>query len=85
MTIHRFIIPVICSLLSLAGYAATPNDSITADTLLLDDGSLYIGQVRDSLLNGHGRCIFPDGTVYDGGSTVSVDAPIDYMPVFEKV
>ncbi|SCX88172.1 alpha-D-xyloside xylohydrolase [Lachnospiraceae bacterium XBB2008] len=26
-----------------------------------------------------------DGTVYDGGSTVSVDAPIDYMPVFEKV
>lgn len=66
MTIHRFIIPVICSLLSLAGYAATPNDSIPVDTLFLDDGSLYVGQVRDSLLNGRGMCIFPDGTVYDG-------------------
>lgn len=66
MPIRKLIIPIICSLLSLAGYGATLNDSIPVDTLLLDDGSLYIGQVRDSLLNGHGRCIFPDGTVYEG-------------------
>ena len=26
-----------------------------------------------------------DGTVFDGGCTVSVKAPIDYMPVFERV
>ncbi len=26
-----------------------------------------------------------DGTVYDGGRYVTVDAPLDYMPVFEKV
>ncbi|MBR5116089.1 MAG: family 31 glucosidase, partial [Lachnospiraceae bacterium] len=26
-----------------------------------------------------------DGTVYDGGQTVEVDAPIEYMPVFERV
>ena len=66
MSIRRIIIPIICSLLSLTGYAAAPNDSIPVDTLFLDDGSLYVGQVRDSLLNGRGMCIFPDGTVYDG-------------------
>ena len=26
-----------------------------------------------------------DGTVYEGGQTVTVDAPIEYMPVFEKL
>lgn len=26
-----------------------------------------------------------DGTVYQGGQTVTVDAPIEYMPVFERV
>jgi alpha-D-xyloside xylohydrolase len=26
-----------------------------------------------------------DGTVFDGEKTVTVDAPLDYMPVFEKV
>lgn len=26
-----------------------------------------------------------DGTVYEGGQTVTVDAPIEYMPVFEKI
>ena len=25
------------------------------------------------------------GVVYEGGQTVKVDAPIDYMPVFEKM
>lgn len=27
----------------------------------------------------------PDGKTYEGGQTVTVDAPIDYMPVFEKI
>jgi hypothetical protein len=46
--------------------AATPNDSIPIDTLLLDDGSMYMGQIRDSLFNGQGTCIYADGTVYQG-------------------
>ena len=41
-------------------------DSIPTDTVLLDDGSLYMGQISDSLFNGKGLCIYPDGTVYDG-------------------
>ena len=41
-------------------------DSIPIDTLLLDDGTLYMGQLRDSVFEGYGRCIYPDGTVYEG-------------------
>lgn len=46
--------------------AANSNDTIPIDTLLLDDGSMYMGQIRDSLFNGQGTCIYPDGTVYQG-------------------
>lgn len=66
MTLRRLIVLSVSVLASLTGYAGNSNDSIPVDTLFLDDGSLYVGQVRDSLLNGHGMCIFPDGTVYDG-------------------
>ncbi len=41
-------------------------DSIPIDTVLLDDGTLYMGQIRDSLFNGEGICIYTDGTVYQG-------------------
>lgn len=41
-------------------------DSIPVDTVLLDDGSLYMGQIADSLFNGQGMCIYPDGTIYEG-------------------
>ena len=46
--------------------AATNYDDVWKDTLLLDDGSLYIGQLSDSLFNGYGLCIYADGTVYEG-------------------
>ena len=59
--IIMFLIPV-CR----AHAAHIGNDSIPVDTVLLDDGSLYMGQIRDSLFNGQGTCIYPDGTVYDG-------------------
>lgn len=62
----RIIILSIYVLFCLSGYAGNWNDSIPVDTVLLDDGSLYMGQIRDSLFNGQGRCIYTDGTVYEG-------------------
>jgi Uncharacterized protein conserved in bacteria len=50
----------------LSGHAGNPIDYISADTVLLEDGTLYMGQISDSLFNGTGRCIYADGTVYDG-------------------
>ena len=47
-------------------HAQVLSDSIPVDTILLDDGTLYTGQVVDSLFNGRGTCIYPDGTVYEG-------------------
>lgn len=62
----RIIILSIYVMFCLSGYAGNWNDSIPVDTVLLDDGSLYMGQIRDSLFNGHGMCIYADGTVYEG-------------------
>ena len=62
----RIIALSICVLSCIAGYAVNPNDSIPVDTVLLDDGSLYMGQIQDSLFNGHGMCIYADGAVYEG-------------------
>ena len=56
----------VCLFASLTVTANNSNDSIPIDTLLLDDGSLYMGQLSDSLFNGHGLCIYGDGTVYEG-------------------
>lgn len=50
----------------ITGTAQIQPDSIPSDTILLEDGSLYMGQISDSLFNGHGMCIYVDGTVYDG-------------------
>lgn len=36
------------------------------DTIQFNDGTLYMGEVRDSLFNGKGKCIYVDGTVYEG-------------------
>ena len=66
MTSPKIIILSVSILACLTGYAANPNDSIQADTILLDDGSMYIGEIRDSLSNGYGRCIYADGTIYEG-------------------
>lgn len=65
MSFLKFI-ALLSTLACLAGYAANPNDSIPFDTIQLDDGSLYIGQIQDSLFNGQGRCIYADGTIYEG-------------------
>lgn len=54
------------SLLTVSVQAFDLSDSIRIDTLLLDDGSLYRGQIRDSLFNGKGTCVYPDGTMYEG-------------------
>ena len=51
---------------AITASAASSNDSIPIDTLLLDDGSMYMGQLKDSLFNGQGTCIYVDGTVYQG-------------------
>jgi len=39
--------------------------------------------VRDVALP-DGKWMYCDGTVYDGGCTVTVDAPIDVLPYFTK-
>lgn len=44
----------------------TVYDNIPIDTLLFDDGTLYMGQAKDSIFNGKGTCIYTDGTVYSG-------------------
>ena len=49
-----------------AGYAQTLPHVTAVDTLLLDDGSLYMGQLKDSLFNGTGKMIYADGTIYKG-------------------
>ena len=49
-----------------ACHAQDLSDSIPMDTILLDDGSLYMGQIRDSLFNGTGKMIYSDGTIYNG-------------------
>lgn len=66
MPIRRVISLVICITAFTAGYARMLNDSIPVDTVMLDDGTLYMGQIQDSLFNGQGRCIYADGTVYEG-------------------
>jgi len=50
----------------LCCHAQAMPDSIRVDTILLADGSLYMGQIADSLFNGHGLLIYADGTVYEG-------------------
>ena len=36
------------------------------DTICFEDGSVYIGQIADSLFNGRGKMIYADRTVYEG-------------------
>lgn len=66
MSLRRLLFLSLAIAACLSGYAWNPVDSISADTILLEDGTLYMGQF-DSLFNGTGRCIYADGTVYDGG------------------
>jgi len=36
------------------------------DTICFEDGSVYIGQITDSLFNGRGKMIYADKTIYEG-------------------
>ena len=66
MLLRRTIAIIVCLVGCFTAVARTANDSIPIDTLLLEDGSMYMGQIRDSLFNGQGTCIYVDGTVYQG-------------------
>ena len=66
MAIRRLFFTLFLLLNCIASQAQAHSDSIRIDTLLLDDGTLYIGQIRDSLFNGQGQCIYTDGTIYEG-------------------
>lgn len=41
-------------------------DITQIETLTMSDGSVYTGEVKDGLPNGHGKCTRPNGTVYEG-------------------
>ena len=66
MLLRKTIAIIVCLVGCFTAVARTSNDSIPIDTLLLEDGSMYMGQIRDSLFNGQGVCIYADGTVYKG-------------------
>ena len=47
---------------------------------------LHLNEFRRDVYLPEGKWkLTSDGTVYEGSCTVSVDAPIEYMPVFEKM
>ena len=46
---------------ALCIHAQTHNDSIC-----FEDGSVYIGQIADSLFNGRGKMVYADRTIYEG-------------------
>lgn len=66
MNLRKVLTILLLQMPGMLCYSQILSDSIPADTVLLEDGSLYMGQIRDSLFNGKGTCIYPDGTVYDG-------------------
>ena len=68
MSIKQILSIAIMSLLAVPAVAATQSDvnSAPVDTILFDDGSLYIGQIADSLFNGYGTMVYADSTVYKG-------------------
>lgn len=66
MSISKLTAAVTLSLFSATFALSATLPAQQADTLLLDDGSLYMGEIADSLFNGYGTCIYTDGTVYSG-------------------
>lgn len=61
MSAKRIFLVPIMFLVSWAAQAQVQND-----TVLFDDGSLYTGQISDSLFNGNGKMIYSDNTIYNG-------------------
>ena len=60
------------------------------DQFLLGDGILVApvltkGDVTRRVILPEGKWRYRDGTVYDGGATVTVDAPLSVLPYFERL
>ena len=50
----------------LSATALSTHASEANDTIRFDDGSWYLGEIADSLFNGHGKMVYADSTVYEG-------------------
>ncbi len=64
----RYILAFVLPLLAAPVWAQSLHDGdvLQSDTICFDDGSIYMGQVCDSLFNGFGKMIYADSTVYEG-------------------
>lgn len=66
MTIKHVLLSLIMSLVAVPAVAVAQSGTVLTDTILFDDGSVYMGQISDSLFNGNGKMIYADKTVYQG-------------------
>lgn len=66
MLLKRLVILSILSVSFLVARASDSNDTIPQDTIWFDDGAWYVGEIADSMFNGHGKMFYPDSTVYEG-------------------
>ncbi|MBQ7313868.1 MAG: hypothetical protein IJW81_09825 [Clostridia bacterium] len=60
-------------------------DQFMVGTKLLVAPVIREGAVTRDVRLPKGQWKYVDGTVYDGGCTVTVDAPVEVLPYFEKV
>lgn len=66
MSIKHVLFCILMSLITVSAIAATQSGTVRTDTIFFDDGSVYMGQISDSLFNGTGKMIYADNTVYQG-------------------
>lgn len=64
----HYTLAIVCILLAAPAYSQESDTLVflQSDTIWFEDGSLYIGQIADSLFNGTGKMIYADSTVYEG-------------------
>ena len=61
------IIHTLLSLIAVPSITFSQTGTVpVTDSIYFDDGSVYIGQIADSLFNGRGKMIYADSTVYEG-------------------
>jgi alpha-glucosidase len=65
------------------GYSAVV-DEFMLGTRILIAPVVSQGQTRRSVVLPQGRWKADDGTVYEGGRTITIDAPISRLPYFER-
>jgi len=63
----------------------TVTDQFMVGPKLLAAPVIEEGAVTRDVRLPEGQWKYVDGTVYDGGRTVTVDAPVTVLPYFEKV